>query len=56
MSRFNFKLPAAVATELLGSPASSATLESIEKGIAGKEVTPSMLATVVLSSPEFQRR
>ena len=56
MSRFNFKLPAAVATELLGSPPSSATLESIEKGIAGKEVTPSMLATVVLSSPEFQRR
>jgi len=56
MSRFNFKLPAAVATELLGTPPSAATIESIEKGIQGKEVTPSMLATVVLSSPEFQRR
>jgi uncharacterized protein (DUF1800 family) len=56
MSRFNFKLPAVVATDLLGTAPSPATLESIEKGIQGKEVTPSMLATVVLSSPEFQRR
>jgi uncharacterized protein (DUF1800 family) len=56
MSRFNFKQPAAVATELLGAPPAPATLESIEKGIQGREVTPSMLATVVLSSPEFQRR
>jgi uncharacterized protein (DUF1800 family) len=56
MSRFNFKLPAVVATEILGNPPSASTMESIEKGIQGKEVTPSMLATVVLSSPEFQRR
>jgi uncharacterized protein (DUF1800 family) len=56
MSRFNFKMPSVVATELLGAPPSAATLESIDKGIQGKEVTPSMLATVVLSSPEFQRR
>ncbi|HET9219048.1 MAG TPA: DUF1800 domain-containing protein [Terriglobia bacterium] len=56
MSRFNFKLPAVVATEILGNPPSPSTVESIEKGIQGKEVSPSMLATVVLSSPEFQRR
>ena len=56
MSRFNFKMPAVVATEILGSPPSTTTLESIEKGIQGREVSPSMLATVVLSSPEFQRR
>jgi len=56
LSRFNFKAPSAVATELLGFSPSPLTIESIEKGIQGKEVTPSMLATVVLSSPEFQRR
>jgi uncharacterized protein (DUF1800 family) len=56
ISRFNFKLPAAVATELLGTTPSAATIESMEKGIQGKEATPSMLATIVLSSPEFQRR
>lgn len=56
MSRFNFKVPAAVATELLGTTPSAATIESMEKGIEGKEATPSMLATLALSSPEFQRR
>ena len=56
LSRFNFKAPSAVATELLGFSPSPLTIESIEKGIQGKEVTLSMLATVVLSSPEFQRR
>jgi uncharacterized protein (DUF1800 family) len=56
LSRFNFKAPSVVATEILGFSPSPATIESIEKGIQGKEVTPSMLATVVLSSPEFQRR
>jgi uncharacterized protein (DUF1800 family) len=56
MSRFNFKMPAAVATELLGSTPSASTIESIEKGIQGKEATPSLLATLALSSPEFQRR
>ena len=56
MSRFNFKSPAAVAGELLSTAPSAATVASIEKGIQGKEATPSMLATIVLSSPEFQRR
>jgi len=31
-------------------------LASIENGIEAKEATPSMLASLVLSSPEFQRR
>ena len=56
MSRFNFKSPAAVAGELLGTVPSAVTVASIEKGIQGKEATPSLLATIVLSSPEFQRR
>jgi uncharacterized protein (DUF1800 family) len=56
MSRFNFKSPAAVAEELLVTAPSAVTVASIEKGIQGKEATPSLLATIVLSSPEFQRR
>ena len=39
-----------------GDSDASSTIQAIEKGIEGKEVTPSMLTTVVLSSPEFQRR
>jgi uncharacterized protein (DUF1800 family) len=56
VSRFNFKPPAAVAGELLSVPPPPAMLEAIEKGIQGREATPSMLAATVLSSPEFQRR
>jgi uncharacterized protein (DUF1800 family) len=56
VSRFNFKPPAAVAGELLGMTPSPAMVAVIEKGIEGKEATPSILATVVMSSPEFQRR
>jgi len=56
MSRFNFKDPATVAGDLLGSAPSPQTLASIEKGIQNKEATPSLLSTLVLSSPDFQRR
>ena len=56
LSRFNFKPPSAVAGELLGMAPSTAMLAVIEKGIERKEATPSMLATVVMSSPDFQRR
>jgi len=56
MSRFNFKDPAAVAGDLLGTAPSPQTLASIEKGIQNKEATPSLLSTLVLSSPDFQRR
>src|SRR5438034_11385234 len=56
MSRFNFKTPSAVAGELLGMTPSSAMLAAIEKGIQRQEATPSMLVTVVMSSPDFQRR
>ncbi len=56
LSRFNFKPPSAVAGELLGMVPSSAMLAAIEKGIQRQEATPSMLVTVVMSSPDFQRR
>ena len=56
MSRFNFKDPAAVAGDLLSTAPSPQTLASIEKGVQEKEATPSLLSTLVLSSPDFQRR
>ncbi len=56
MSRFNFKDPPTVAGELLNRAPSASTLAAIEKGIQGQEATPSILATLVLSSPDFQRR
>jgi hypothetical protein len=56
MSRFKLKGPAVVATELLGTAPSSSMVAAIEKGTHGKEMTPSILATLVISSPDFQRR
>ena len=56
VSRFNFKPPAAVAADLLGIPPSAATLAAIEKGMENKEATPSMLASLVIGSPDFQSR
>jgi uncharacterized protein (DUF1800 family) len=56
ISKFNFKPPSAVAAELLSMTPTPAMLSAIQKGIEGKEATPSTLAAVVMSSPEFQRR
>jgi uncharacterized protein (DUF1800 family) len=56
ISRFNFKDPRTVAGELLSGAPSPSTLAAIEKGVQGKEATPSILTTLVLGSPDFQRR
>src|SRR5262249_7513576 len=56
ISRFNFREPASITAELLSMNPSPSTLTAIEKGIQGKEATPSLLMTLVLSSPDFQRR
>ena len=56
VSRFNFRSPAAVAADLLGTAPSAATLAALEKGIANKEATPSMLVSLVIGSPDFQSR
>jgi len=56
VSRFNFKAPAAVAAELLGTAVSPAMLSAIEKGVHEREATPSMLAALVIGSPDFQSR
>jgi uncharacterized protein (DUF1800 family) len=56
ISKFNFKDTATIAVELLAMKPSPPMLAAIEKGIEGKEATPSLLTTLVLSSPDFQRR
>ena len=56
VSRFNFKDPQTLAREVLNVAPSASTIAAIEQGTQGKEATPSMLASLVLSSPDFQRR
>jgi uncharacterized protein (DUF1800 family) len=56
MSRFNVKDPPAVAGGLLNRAPSPSMLAAIEKGMHDKETTPSILATLVIGSPDFQRR
>jgi hypothetical protein len=56
ISRFNFKDPATIAAQLLNMAPAASMVAAIEKGIQEKEATPSLLTSLVLSSPEFQRR
>jgi uncharacterized protein (DUF1800 family) len=56
MSRFNFKDPATVAGEILSMAPSPSTVTAIQQGIQEKEATPSLLTTLVMSSPDFQRK
>jgi uncharacterized protein (DUF1800 family) len=56
ISRFNFKDPATIAAQLLSIPPAASMVSAIEKGIEQKEATPSLITSLVLSSPEFQRR
>jgi uncharacterized protein (DUF1800 family) len=46
----------AIARDLLGRDASPQTLAAIEKGLEGKDQTPPFIASLVLGSPDFQRR
>ena len=46
----------AIARDLLGYNASARTLAALETGIQGKEPTPPFIASLILSSPDFQRR
>ncbi len=56
ITRFNSKPPASVASELLGMPASPSTLAAIQSGIQDSETTPVTLLSLVMGSPDFQRR
>jgi uncharacterized protein (DUF1800 family) len=55
-SRFSGKDAAAIGRALLYREPSTQTLEAIERGLQGKQPDPGMIASLVLSSPEFQRR
>jgi hypothetical protein len=55
-SRLDGKDTAAIALQVLGRPASEQTLETLAKGLEGKEPTARMVASLILSSPDFQRR
>ncbi len=46
----------AIARDLLGRDASPQTQAAIQKGLEGKDQTPPFIASLVLSSPDFQRR
>jgi hypothetical protein len=47
---------ATVARELLHREPSASTLAAIDKGLQGKPPAPGLIAALVISSPEFQRR
>jgi uncharacterized protein (DUF1800 family) len=55
-SRLTGKDQLAIARDLLGREASSQTQAAIEKGLEGKAPTPPFIASLVLGSPDFQRR
>ncbi len=55
-SRLAGKEYSAIARGLLGRDPSTQTQAAIEKGLEGKEQTPPFIASLILSSPDFQRR
>jgi uncharacterized protein (DUF1800 family) len=55
-SRFAGKDAAAIGRQLLNRDPSEQTLAAIEQGLQGRQPVPGMIAGLVISSPEFQRR
>ncbi len=55
-SRWKEMDPSAIARDLLGHDASPQTLTAIETGLQDKTPDPSMIASLILSSPDFERR
>jgi uncharacterized protein (DUF1800 family) len=55
-SRWDGKDQPAIARELLGHDASPLTLNALKTGLEGKDATTPFIASLVLSSPDFQRR
>jgi uncharacterized protein (DUF1800 family) len=47
---------AAIARALLGREASKQTLDAIGAGLEGKDSSPAVTASLVLGSPDFERR
>jgi uncharacterized protein (DUF1800 family) len=55
-SRWQGMANASIAKELLGHAASEQTLDAIASGLAGKNYSPAVVASLVLGSPDFERR
>jgi uncharacterized protein (DUF1800 family) len=55
-SRWEGKGQSAIERDLLGHDASPQTVTALETGLQGKDPTPRFIASLVLSSPDFQRR
>ena len=55
-ARFAGKDAAAISRELLHRDASPQTLAAIEQGLQGRQTSGGVIAGLVISSPEFQRR
>ena len=56
LARFNGRGPVAIAHELLQHDPSSQTLAAIQEATRDRAAEPSLIAMLVLSSPDFQRR
>jgi hypothetical protein len=55
-SRWKGMDASAIARDLLGHDPSAQTLQAIESGLQGKDAAPSLIASLILSSPDFERR
>jgi uncharacterized protein (DUF1800 family) len=55
-SRYVSKTPNKIALELLSSPPSEHVEAAITTGLQGKTPTPAVIASLVIASPDFQRR
>jgi len=55
-SRWEGKDKPAIARDLLGHDASTQALAALETGLQGKDPSPAFIASLILSSPDFQRR
>jgi uncharacterized protein (DUF1800 family) len=56
MSRWQGADNASIARALLGREASRQTLDAIASGLGGKNASPTVVASLVLGSPDFERR
>jgi uncharacterized protein (DUF1800 family) len=55
-SRWEGKDKPAIARDLLGHDASAQALSALEEGLQGKDPSPAFIASLILGSPDFQRR
>jgi len=55
-SRWKGMDASAIARELLGHDPSAQTIQAIETGLQGRDPAPALVASLILSSPDFERR